>query len=79
MPEYDYYGLLASTWDIWRDDTADWRDRFFYRDIIGQYGPRARPALLRAGRAASDTMTAAALNKNCCRGWLRFCRSASPR
>lgn len=38
MPDYDYYGLLASTWDIWRDDTAKWRDRFFYLDIIGQYG-----------------------------------------
>jgi SAM-dependent methyltransferase len=38
MPGYDYYGLLASTWDIWRDDTANWSDRFFYLDIIGQYG-----------------------------------------
>lgn len=38
MPDYDYYGLLASTWDIWRDDTANWSDRFFYLDIIGQYG-----------------------------------------
>jgi ubiquinone/menaquinone biosynthesis C-methylase UbiE len=38
MPDYDYYGLLASTWDIWRDDTANWSDRFFYLDIIGHYG-----------------------------------------
>jgi len=21
MPDDDYYGLMASTWDIWRDDT----------------------------------------------------------
>jgi hypothetical protein len=20
MPDYDYHGLMASTWDIWRDD-----------------------------------------------------------
>jgi len=37
-PGYDYYGLLASTWDVWRDDTARWSDRFFFLDIIGQYG-----------------------------------------
>ena len=38
MPDYDYHGLMASTWDIWRDDTADWQDRLFYVGIIGQYG-----------------------------------------
>jgi len=38
MPDDGYYGLLASTWDIWRDDTANWSDRSFYLDIIGQYG-----------------------------------------
>ena len=37
-PGYDYYGLLASTWDVWRDDTAHWSDRFFFLDVIGQYG-----------------------------------------
>ena len=38
MPDYDYHGLMASTWDIWRDDTADWQDRSFYAGIIGEYG-----------------------------------------
>jgi ubiquinone/menaquinone biosynthesis C-methylase UbiE len=38
VPDYDYYGLLAATWDTWRDDTANWKDRCFYRDIVGQYG-----------------------------------------
>src|SRR5215471_14421143 len=38
MPGYDYRGLMASTWDIWRDDTANWQDRSFYVGIIGQYG-----------------------------------------
>ncbi|HLO29697.1 MAG TPA: class I SAM-dependent methyltransferase [Anaerolineales bacterium] len=37
-PDYDYYGLLANTWDVWRDNTADWDDRFFYLDIVHQYG-----------------------------------------
>lgn len=37
-PNYDYYGLLASTWDVWRDNTAGWSDRFFFLDIVRQYG-----------------------------------------
>jgi SAM-dependent methyltransferase len=37
-PNYDYYGMVASTWDLWRDDTSNWSDRFFYLDIIRQYG-----------------------------------------
>jgi ubiquinone/menaquinone biosynthesis C-methylase UbiE len=36
--DYDYHGLLANTWDVWRDNTANWDDRFFYLDIIRQYG-----------------------------------------
>lgn len=36
--EYDYRGLLASAWDLWRDNTADWSDRFFFLDFIRQYG-----------------------------------------
>ncbi len=34
MPDYDYYGLMASTWDIWRDDTANWRDRVRSEDRL---------------------------------------------
>lgn len=30
--------LVTSTWDLWRDDTANWSDRFFYLEIIRQYG-----------------------------------------
>lgn len=37
-PTYDYHGLLASTWDLWRDDTSQWSDRFFFLDLIRQYG-----------------------------------------
>ncbi len=37
-PDYDYYGMVASTWDLWRDDTSNWSDRFFYLDIIRHYG-----------------------------------------
>jgi ubiquinone/menaquinone biosynthesis C-methylase UbiE len=37
-PGYDYRGLVASTWDLHRVDTANWSDRFFYLDIVGQHG-----------------------------------------
>ena len=37
-PNYDYYGLLAATWDLWRDDTANWADRFLFLDLVGQFG-----------------------------------------
>lgn len=37
-PDYDYYGLFASTWDLWRDDTANWSDRHFYLDLVRRYG-----------------------------------------
>ncbi|RMD61276.1 class I SAM-dependent methyltransferase, partial [Candidatus Parcubacteria bacterium] len=36
--EYEYHGLLATTWDLLRGDTSDWEDRFFYLDLIRQYG-----------------------------------------
>lgn len=37
-PAYDYYGLLASTWDLWRSDTSNWSDRHFYLDVVRRYG-----------------------------------------
>ena len=37
-PDYDYFGLLASTWDLWRDDTANWADRFLFLDFVQHYG-----------------------------------------
>lgn len=37
-PDYDYYGMLASTWDLWRDDTSKWDDRFFFLEVVRQYG-----------------------------------------
>lgn len=36
--DYEYRGLLAASWDLLRGDTSNWEDKFFYRDIISQYG-----------------------------------------
>ena len=35
---YDYYGLVADTWDMWRGDPANQVDHFFFLDIVRQYG-----------------------------------------
>ncbi|MCS6846164.1 MAG: class I SAM-dependent methyltransferase [Anaerolineae bacterium] len=35
---YEYWGLLASTWDLWRDDTANWADRQLFLEVIRRYG-----------------------------------------
>jgi ubiquinone/menaquinone biosynthesis C-methylase UbiE len=37
-PRHDYYGLVASTWDLGRPDTANWPDRLFYLEIVRKYG-----------------------------------------
>jgi ubiquinone/menaquinone biosynthesis C-methylase UbiE len=36
--EYEYKGLMAEAWDILRGDTSKWADRFFYLEVIHQYG-----------------------------------------
>ena len=37
-PDYEYYGMQAATWDLQRGDTSLWDDRFFFLDIVRQYG-----------------------------------------
>jgi len=32
--DYEYRGMLASTWDLLRGDTSNWPDRAFYRKVI---------------------------------------------
>ena len=36
--EYEYHGLMAETWDLFRGDTSQWQDRFFYLECIEKYG-----------------------------------------
>lgn len=37
-PSYEYYGMLAEFWDLFRGDTSDWEDRFFFLDVVKKYG-----------------------------------------
>jgi SAM-dependent methyltransferase len=36
--EYEYRGLKAATWDLFRGDTSNWADASFYREVIQSSG-----------------------------------------
>ncbi len=38
LDEYEYHGLMAETWDLFRGDTSQWPDRFFYLECIEKFG-----------------------------------------
>lgn len=37
-PSYEYYGMMAEFWDLFRGDTSTWEDRFFFLDVVKRYG-----------------------------------------
>ena len=37
-PDYDYYGLIAQTWDLHRADAENWSDSVLYRELAERYG-----------------------------------------
>jgi SAM-dependent methyltransferase len=37
-PEYEYHGMMAKTWDLFRGDTSNWEDRSFFHEIIQASG-----------------------------------------
>jgi ubiquinone/menaquinone biosynthesis C-methylase UbiE len=53
-PEYEYWGLIASSWDLLRGDTSDWGDRHRYRELIAQYGQPALDVGCGTGRLLLD-------------------------
>lgn len=38
QPDYQYTGLIAASWDLFRGDTSQWPDRFFFKDVIAESG-----------------------------------------
>ena len=57
-PEYEYRGLIASSWDLLRGDTTQWGDRRRYRELIAQYGQPALDVGCGTGRLLLDYLDA---------------------
>ena len=55
-PSYEYYGMMAEFWDLFRGDTSTWDDRFFYLDVVKKYGTPALDVGCGTGRILLDFM-----------------------
>lgn len=51
---YSYSGLIASTWDLWRDTTQRWSDSIFYLDLVQRYGQPVLDVGCATGRIVLD-------------------------
>jgi SAM-dependent methyltransferase len=51
---YEYRGLMAELWDVFRGDTSAWEDRFFYLDVVREFGPPVLDVGCGSGRILLD-------------------------
>lgn len=56
-PGYEYHGMLAQNWDLFRGDTSQWEDRNFYVKIIRENGQPVLDVGCGTGRLLLDYLS----------------------
>lgn len=55
--EFEYRGMIATTWDLFRGDTSNWSDRPFYKSFIDTYGQPVLDVGCASGRLLVDYLS----------------------